>query len=270
MRPVHLAPIVAVGFAGLVGCSDPPSTSSSGTTTATTSAPKPTPISSTSAPAPTSSAPREPGTERWSFDADETGKPPAGFEVFVGPGSPKTWTVENIQFSPSMPRIVGISQADDRDARPAALVLTAPRKDVRVSVRCLIEARRSNKVESLPNPFGACGVIARWKDAENYYLAAAHANAHEGEVVLYAVKNGQRAKIGGVKVGEIPWEWVELVLTVKGDAVGVSFARPEKGKVDPKPVYETHDKTFPEAGGVGLWTFVNSLTSFDDFAVTNL
>ena len=48
---------------------------------------------------------------------------------------------------------------------------------------------------------------------------------------------------------------------------GIAFA--ETVTFDGKPVIETTDDSFSEAGKVGLWTKADSVTLFDDFTFGN-
>jgi hypothetical protein len=110
----------------------------------------------------------------------------------------------------------------------------------------------------------AAGVLWRYQDPNNYYIA--RANALENNVVLYKVENGTRLSIApkglpsrayGVK-HEVPsGRWSTLRVVFKENLFTV-FLNGER-------LFDTEDQTFTEAGKVGLWTKADSLTYFADF-----
>jgi hypothetical protein len=110
----------------------------------------------------------------------------------------------------------------------------------------------------------AAGVVWRYQDPNNYYIA--RANALENNVVLYKVQNGTRLSIApkglpsrayGVK-HEVPsGRWSTLRVVFKDNLFTVFF--------NGERLFDTEDQTFTEAGKVGLWTKADSLTYFADF-----
>jgi hypothetical protein len=110
----------------------------------------------------------------------------------------------------------------------------------------------------------AAGVVWRYRDPNNYYIA--RANALENNVVVYKVENGTRLSIApkglpsrayGVK-HEVPsGRWSTLRVVFKDNLFTV-FLNGER-------LFDTEDQTFSEAGKVGLWTKADSLTYFADF-----
>jgi hypothetical protein len=103
----------------------------------------------------------------------------------------------------------------------------------------------------------AAGLVVRLRDPDNYYIA--RANALEGNVRLYRVVGGQRAKFAGKDVRIPAGQWQTLGLGVQGDRLEVRL----NGNV----LFEARDQTFKDAGRVGLWTKADSLTYFDDLRV---
>jgi hypothetical protein len=110
----------------------------------------------------------------------------------------------------------------------------------------------------------AAGVVWRYQDPNNYYIA--RANALENNVVSYKVENGTRLSIApkglpsrayGVK-REVPsGRWSTLRVLFKDNLFTVFF--------NGERLFDTEDQTFSEAGKVGLWTKADSLTYFADF-----
>jgi hypothetical protein len=151
--------------------------------------------------------------------------------------------------APSGRNVLAQIDADSTDNRfPVAF--TGPElKDFRVSVRCKPVSGRVDQ---------ACGVTFRLKDADNYYLA--RANALENNVRLYHVVKGKRVQFAGWNGPVASGVWHELAVEAQGDHFQVFF--------DGQPVLDSHDKTFPDAGKLGLWTKADSVTYFDDFTLT--
>lgn len=109
----------------------------------------------------------------------------------------------------------------------------------------------------------AGGIIWRFQDANNYYIA--RANALEGNVVAYKTVNGRRSSLQvkgrmfgyGVDTDVPKNRWSTLRVDFAGDLFTVSF----QGKA----LFQVQDDTFREAGAVGLWTKADSVTLFGDF-----
>ncbi len=100
------------------------------------------------------------------------------------------------------------------------------------------------------------GPVWRAKNAENYYIA--RYNPLEFNFRLYYVKNGIRrmlADAGGldIKTGV----WFTIKIAHQGNRI--------EAWLNGEKLIEVTDSTFQEAGGVGLWTKADAVTSFDDF-----
>lgn len=102
----------------------------------------------------------------------------------------------------------------------------------------------------------AGGVMWRWKDGNNYYVA--RANALENNVSLYYTANGRRNTIKYVKAPVPLNTWHTLRVEFIGTAIKVSLNG--KAYIDEKDNHITGN------GAVGLWTKADSVTAFDDFA----
>lgn len=105
----------------------------------------------------------------------------------------------------------------------------------------------------------AAGLIWRWKDAHNYYVA--RANALENNVAIYYVKDGWRNAIRYVDLsGKLSVKqnvWQNLRVDFQGEHFIVSF--------EGETIIDIKDKHIRGEGVVGLWTKEDSVTSFDDF-----
>ena len=102
--------------------------------------------------------------------------------------------------------------------------------------------------------------MLRFQDEKNYYLA--RANALEKDVNVYVVKDGKRASLGGWKGANFGDAWHELRLEARSEHLELYW--------DGTRVYEATDKTLPDAGRVGVWIKADSVTYFDDLALTPL
>lgn len=181
-----------------------------------------------------------------SFADMPVGAPPPGFTPgLTGGGGPVAWEVVEDATAPAG-RALAQASSDRTDNRfPIILYDALSARDVDVSVRF---KALSGKVDR------AAGIIVRAADAQNYYVL--RANALEDNVNLYKVAKGRRREIKGAHV-KVPSEaWQSLRLVVQGARFEASF--------NDQPVLAAEDKTFAEAGKVGLWTKADSITEFAD------
>ncbi len=186
----------------------------------------------------------------WDFETDEAGKPPAGFSAaLTGGGGAVSWVVREQDGAPSGKRVLVQESKDETGNRfPHCVRDDVSAKDVVVSVRF---KAISGGVDQ------AGGVLLRYKDAKNYYVA--RANALEDNVRLYKFVDGVRKQFAGTDAKVAPGQWHTLKLEVKGAHFKVTF--------NDKLLYEADDATFADAGKVGVWTKADSVTQFDDLSV---
>lgn len=102
----------------------------------------------------------------------------------------------------------------------------------------------------------AGGVVWRWKDGDNYYVA--RANAQENNVSLYYTERGNRKTIKYVNAPVAPNTWHTLKVEFLGARISVSL--------DGKRYIDVEDNRLAGAGSVGVWTKADSVTSFKDFS----
>lgn len=110
----------------------------------------------------------------------------------------------------------------------------------------------------------AGGVIWRWQDDNNFYMA--RANALENNVVAYKVVGGRRSDLKpvggsagdyGVEIRVASGTWHRLRVDFNGPAFVVNF--------DGAQLFTVRDETFLEAGQVGVWSKADSVTQFEEF-----
>jgi hypothetical protein len=105
------------------------------------------------------------------------------------------------------------------------------------------------------------GVVWRYQDANNYYVA--RANPLEDNFRVYKVVGGKRSpEFRSAEVKVAAGEWHTLSVRMVGDRIECFL--------DGKKYLDVTDDTFARPGKVGLWTKADARTSFDRFAVTNL
>jgi hypothetical protein len=186
------------------------------------------------------------------FEKFATGAAPVGFTSHLtGQGTTGKWEIREDSSAPGGPKVLAQISTDATDYRFPVLVYDAfTAKDVEVSVACKAVAGIVDQ---------ACGVVARFADKNNYYIA--RANALENNVRLYHVAAGRRVQFAGTKHAVTSGQWHTLALEIKGAHFRVSF--------DGKLLFEAEDKTFAGAGKVGVWTKADSVTHFDNFSAVS-
>lgn len=181
--------------------------------------------------------------ETFSFDGDPTGALPAGWRSGVtGRGFPK-WTVETDASAPSKPNVLKQSGSG---FFPWCVRPEVSLENGYVEVKFKPLSGREDQ---------AGGLVWRWKDGDNYYVA--RANALENNVSLYYTANGRRNTIKYVDAPVPGNTWHTLRVDFAGKRIRVML--------DGKQYIETEDDHITNTGAVGVWTKADSVTLFDDF-----
>ncbi|SRR5258708_6258767 len=182
--------------------------------------------------------------ETENFDRDKPGAVPAGWACGVtGRGNPR-WAVEADGSAPSAPNVLRQSGSG---TFPWCVKQSASLTDGFVEVKFKSEKGREDQ---------AGGVVWRWKNGDNYYVA--RANALENNVSLYYTTAGRRNTIKYVDAPVPPNVWHTLRVEFAGKRIKVLLDR--------KPYIEQEDDHIAGAGAVGVWTKADSVTAFDDFS----
>jgi Beta xylosidase C-terminal Concanavalin A-like domain len=184
------------------------------------------------------------------FDSTAVGELPAGFSTAVtGGGGPAAWRVVEDASAPSGGKVLAQTSTDKTSSRfPLCIYEGLVATDVAVSVRF---KPISGTVDQ------AAGLVARYRDKDHYYVV--RANALEDNVRLYKVERGKRTQIAGVNVKVPAKTWQALTLEVNGTHFRVLL--------NDTLLFEADDRTFRDAGKVGLWTKADSMSYFDDLTV---
>jgi hypothetical protein len=185
------------------------------------------------------------------FATDPVGSVPAGWTATkTGSGDAK-WTVEEDPTAPSKSKVV---KQSGRATFPLLLKSGTSFKDGFVEVKFKALSGSEDR---------AGGLVWRARDANNYYVV--RANALENNVVLYKTVDGRRSSLDivgrsggyGVNVPVAANQWHTLRVEFAGPRFVVTF--------NGRRLYEVEDRTFADAGMVGLWTKADSVTVFDGF-----
>ncbi|MEO7330832.1 MAG: hypothetical protein ABI193_19820 [Minicystis sp.] len=237
------------------GCKDPAPSATVTTSTAASSAAivAPSAAPAVSAMASASAAPAiEKPPVVWSFDSDEVDKAPSGFDFGrTGGGKKGRWQIVADKSAPTAPYVLAQLDPDPTEGRFPVAVVGEPLIEVRAKVRC---KPISGKVDQ------ACGLVVRYRDENNYYLA--RANGLEKDVNLYVVKDGKRTQLNGWTGAVFGDAWHEIGLVARGNHLEVIW--------DGTTLYQVTDGTLPQPGKVGVWTKADSITYFDDLRVVSL
>ena len=186
------------------------------------------------------------------FDNAQLGKTPPGWTVaMTNHGRAPQWEVRRDGSAPTQPYVLAQLAADPvGDRAPLAIWDGVSLRDGEISVR--LKPLSGHEVE-------AGGIVWRYRDQNNYYLA--RANALEKNVQVFKVENGIRKPLMPGVHHEIPSNaWSILKVAARGNRFQVYM--------DHRRILQGWDNTFMSGGKVGLWTVADSVTYFDEFRVT--
>jgi hypothetical protein len=182
--------------------------------------------------------------ETINFDRDSPGSLPMAWEQGVTGRGVAKWAVAQDESAPSQPNVFRQSGVG---AFPWAVRRGTAIEDGFVEVKLKALAGKEDQ---------AGGVVWRWKDGNNYYVA--RANALENNVSLYYTQGGKRITIKYVDAPVPPKVWPTLRVELS--------ARRISGALNGKTYIDVQDEHIAGAGAVGLWTKADSVTAFDDFS----
>ena len=185
------------------------------------------------------------------FDNGPLGQTPPDWTVaMTHSGRAPRWEIVRDQTAATLPYVFAqVSTDPARDRFPLAIFNLVTFRDGDVSVR--LKPVSGREVQ-------AGGVVWRYRDENNYYLA--RANALEKNVQVFKVENGRRVPLMAGVHHEIPTNaWSILKVSARGNRFQVY--------VDHRRIMQGWDNTFLTGGKVGLWTVADSVTYFDDFRI---
>lgn len=185
------------------------------------------------------------------FDSSQLGTTPPDWTIaMTNHGRAPRWEIVKDMTAATQPYVFAQVVADPvRDRFPLAIFNSLTFRDGEVSVR--LKPVSGREVQ-------AGGLVWRYRDENNYYLA--RANAMDKTVQVFKVENGRRSPIMAGVHHEIPSNaWSILKVSARGNRFQVYM--------DHRRILQGWDNTFLSGGKVGLWTVADSVTYFDDFRV---
>lgn len=182
--------------------------------------------------------------EIFNFDNDKPGTLPSGWTAGVTGRGAFKWMVETDPSAPSKPNVL---KQSGQGSFPWCVKKDVALADGFVEVKFKSISGKDDQ---------AGGVVWRWKDGDNYYVA--RANALENNVSLYYTEKGSRKTIKYVDAPVPANVWHTLRVEFKGEQIKVML--------NGKSYIELKDSRIIGSGAVGMWTKADSVTAFDDFS----
>src|SRR4051794_29715499 len=170
------------------------------------------------------------------FDQDAAGSLPSGWTAGVTGRGSQRWTVETDASAPSKRNVLKQSGRGDF---PWCVKNEPQFADGYVEVKFKPIGGKEDQ---------AGGVVWRWKDGDNYYVA--RANALEDNVSLYYTRNARRITIKYVNAPVTKRQWHTLRVEFAGKRILVAL--------DGKLYIEADDEHVVGPGRVGVWTKADS------------
>ena len=181
------------------------------------------------------------------FEGDTVGSAPAGWSCGVTGSGTARWAVAA---DPGAPSKSNVLMQSGRAAFPWCVKTGTALADGFVEVKFKAISGREDQ---------AGGLVWRWKNGDNYYVA--RANALENNVSLYYTEGGTRKTLKYVDAPVALGSWHTLRVEFSGTRIAVSL--------NGKRYIEFDDKRISGHGAVGVWTKADSVTAFDDFSYGN-
>ena len=175
---------------------------------------------------------------------DGEGASLAGWQQGVTGRGAARWTIEKDDSAPSKPNVLKQSGVGNF---PWIVLRSSSIEDGYVEVKFKALAGKEDQ---------AGGVVWRWKNGDQYYVA--RANALENNVSLYYTEAGRRNTLKYVDAPVPAQVWHTLRVDFSGRRISVAL--------NGKRYIEFEDAHISGPGAVGLWTKADSVTVFDDFS----
>jgi hypothetical protein len=177
------------------------------------------------------------------FDDVKAGELPPAWRAGVTGGGQTQWAVVADPAAPSRPNVL---QQSGRATFCWCVQTNLLLRDGFVAVKFKPVSGQEDQ---------AGGLIWRWQDGGNYYVA--RANALENNVAIYHTIHGVRTEKGRASFDVASGQWHDLRVDFHGPHFIVTF--------DGRKALAWDDVTFKDAGAAGVWTKADSVTQFDNF-----
>ena len=189
----------------------------------------------------------------WNFDKVPVGKIPPGWRVEatnLRGGPMETWKVIKDTTAPSGDHVLAMTSPNHTYPGTFNLCWTDKVAFLDGDIRLRFKANKG-KIDQ------GGGVIWRVQDKDNYYIA--RFNPLEDNFCLYYVRHGRRRLLTSTRVKLPAKKWHTMKIIQRGNHF--------EAFLNGKKYLEGKNNLFKKAGGVGLWTKSDAVTSFDDFSV---
>ncbi len=188
----------------------------------------------------------------WDFEDVPVGELPTGWQVEATNrrGPLATWQVVEDETGPVGGRVLALTSVNHSSGGTFNICWTDSTSFLDGEIRVRFKAVKGREDQG-------GGVIWRVQDQDNYYIA--RFNPLEDNFRLYTVHEGARRKIADARIALPAGQWHTMRIVQQGDR----FA----GYLDGKKLLEGKNDLFQGAGGVGVWTKADAVTSFDGFSV---
>jgi len=189
--------------------------------------------------------------QTWAFDSAKVGSVPRAWRAAEtnGQGNLGKWEVITDDSAPTGPNVMALTQTKNSGGTFNLLIAE------RTSFQDLDLAVKLKALTGKEDQGG--GPIWRAQDEKNYYVA--RWNPLETNLRVYYVKDGKRVQLANADVTVDPKAWHEIEIKHVGAKITVGL--------DGKKLIDVEDRTFAEAGKIGLWTKADAATAFDDIKV---
>jgi hypothetical protein len=191
---------------------------------------------------------------RFDFSETAVGKVPDGWRVegTKQSGPLATWQVVEDPTAPSPPRALGL--VESKHGSDPTYNLCWVGGDA-CSFRDGTIALRVKAVSGEVDQGG--GPMWRVRDHDNYYIC--RVNPLERNFRVYRVVGGVRKQLASADTDAAAGEWHSIEVEHRGHHVVC--------KLNGAHVLDVTDEHLPDAGGVGLWTKADAVTTFDDLVI---
>ncbi|MDD2307407.1 MAG: hypothetical protein PHP53_22075 [Prolixibacteraceae bacterium] len=180
------------------------------------------------------------------FDSIKHGRIPSGwFTAVTGNGTAGQWEIIEDENG----KVVGQTSGSGSGYLFNLLITNQPElKDLALSVSF-------KAIDGKEDQGG--GLVWRYQDAENYYIA--RANPLESNLRVYKVIDGNRKQIESYSLPITAQTWHNLAVINKKNNIQCYY--------DGQLFIDTKDSTISKAGKAGLWTKADAQTMFDNFSI---
>jgi hypothetical protein len=191
----------------------------------------------------------------WKFDDVPVGKLPAGWRIDATnrKGPLATWQVIKDTTAPSGDHVLAMTAPNHTFGGTFNICWTDTVFFLDGEIEVQFKAVKGEEDQG-------GGVIWRVQDKENYYIS--RFNPLENNFRIYYVRDGARKTLADVKIALPAGKWHTLKIVQHGNRF--------EGYLNGEKLLEGTDNLFTKAGGVGLWTKADAVTSFDEFTVRPL